>query len=56
MSLDSIEQKAKTIIEAAYKLGQNKNRKEQDETKQYIITIAASIAQEVDEEKKQIKK
>lgn len=56
MSLDSIEQKAKTILEATYKIGQQKSKKDQDETKRYILSLAASMAQDVDEEKKQLKK
>lgn len=51
MPLDAIEQKAKTIIEAAYKLKQQKNRKELEETRKYILSLADSIAKDAEEEK-----
>lgn len=54
MSFDTIQQNSKTIVEAAYKLAQQKSKKEQDETKKYILGLAVSIAQDVNEEKKQL--
>lgn len=56
MPLDAIEQKAKSILEAAYKLKQQKKKKEINETKEYIRTLADSIAKDVEEEKKQLAK
>lgn len=56
MSLDTIEQKAKTILSACYKLAQSKNKKETEETKKYIASLADSIEKDAEEEKNKIQK
>jgi len=56
MPLDAIQQKAKTIIETAYKLRGQKDKKEQEKAQQYILSLAASITKDLEEEKKSIKK
>ena len=53
MSLDEIEQKAKTIVEAAYKLKQQ-DKKMQDETKKYIAGLVESITRDLETERKSL--
>lgn len=56
MPLDAIQQKSKTIIEASYSLMRQKNKKELEKTKKYILNLADSISKDIEEERKQIKK
>ncbi|MFH0752743.1 MAG: hypothetical protein V1914_04070 [archaeon] len=56
MSLDDMQQKSKTIIEAAYKLKSPKDKKELEKIKQYIFSLTTSISKDVEKEKEQIEK
>ncbi len=51
MPLDAIEQNAKTIVEAAYKLRQQ-NKKEQEETRRYILGLVEAMSKDIEEERK----
>jgi len=53
MPLDAIEQNAKTLVETAYNLRQQ-NKKEQEKTRKYILSIAEAIAKDLEEERRNL--